>query len=98
AERKFTGWSFANDETEENFKQYFSMPLYDLEKVRQCIKELYEYFRTHLLAGEIQVDPLDNACMFCLNAAVCRNTNGTRKASPVVMADEKLKVGKGDAS
>ncbi len=98
AERRFTGWSFANDETDENFKQYFSMPLYDLEKVRQCIKELYEYFRTHLLAGEIQVDPLDNACMFCLNAPVCRNTNGTRKASPVVMADEKLKVGKGDAS
>ena len=98
AERRFSGWSFKNDETDENFKQYFSMPAYDLEKVRQCIKELYEYFRTHLLAGEIQVDPLDNACMFCLNAAVCRNTNGTRKASPVVMADEKLKTGKGDAS
>ena len=98
AERRFSGWTFANDETDANFKQYFSMPLYDLEKVRQCIKELYEYFRDHLLAGEIQVDPLDSACMFCLNAPVCRNTNGTRKASPVVMADEKLKVGKGDAS
>ena len=98
AERRFSGWSFANDESDENFRQYFSMPSYDLEKVRQCFKELYEYFRTHLLAGEIQVDPLDNACMFCLNAAVCRNTNGTRKASPVVMADDKLKAGKGDAS
>lgn len=98
SERKFSGWSFPQNEDDDLFSSYFSMPVYDLEKVRQCITELYDFFREHLLAGEIQVDPLDTACMFCLNAAVCRNTRGTRKSKPVVMADEKLKPGKGDQS
>ena len=97
SERKFSGWTFDPHDTDTpEFKKSFTGPLYDLERVRQCVRELYQYFREHLLSGDIAVDPLDDACKFCGNAAVCRNRKGTRKPKPVVMQDISLKKGKGD--
>ena len=92
-ERRFQGWNFAGSD-DEAFDEWFVNPRYDLDAVRKCMGLLYEYFRSHVLAGEIAVDPAETACMFCSYSAVCRNRKGTKKAVPLVMADEPLKGGR----
>lgn len=48
-----------------------TMMNYDLTK--ECVEQLYSYFRDHLLNGDISLNPVENACMFCeYRLQICR--------------------------
>ena len=96
-ERRLSGWQFGEtDELYTDFSVYNKKQQgdFDYELVRQCIFDLYDYFRTNVLEGTIPVDPVVGACTFCDYRSVCRNTAGERTSVPLVMQDTSLKKGK----
>ena len=96
-ERRLSGWQFGEtDELYTDFSVYNKKQQgdFDYELVRQCIFDLYDYFRTNVLEGTIPVDPVVGACTFCDYRSVCRNTSGERTSVPLVMQDTSLKKGK----
>lgn len=96
-QRRLRGWTFMDrkvelDDDNTHIVGLKTMMNYDLTK--ECVEQLYSYFRDHLLNGDISLNPVENACMFCEYRSICRFAGEYRKASPLVMKDVSLKQGK----
>jgi ATP-dependent helicase/DNAse subunit B len=92
--RMLKGWTFLDRFTElDDGEKHISLKknLRDFDAVKECVVMLYDYFRDHLLSGEIPLDPVDGACTFCDNRPVCRFHGTYRPVRPVVDSD----LGKG---
>ena len=99
-ERRIDGWSFEDPVIlPDAYKTYFKpgSGIYDYAAVETCIKELYEYFYVHATDGEIPVDPVDSACMFCDYAAICRFHMPSRSPAPLVCKNTPFKPKKEEA-
>lgn len=102
ANRKLYGWTFEDPSDEyTDFAKYYTpgtKQYYDLTLVKQCMEELYQYFRTHVLDGKIEIHPVEGACTFCDYLSVCRYHDGQYDLEERVMKDVSLKQDKGSDS
>jgi ATP-dependent helicase/nuclease subunit B len=93
------GWTFEPRTTELDASEAHVSPkvskLFSWPLSKQCLEELYRYFRNHLLAGDISLSPQMNACMFCVYRPVCRYHGDYRAAQPLALADQSLGIQKG---
>ena len=98
--RALKGWTFNDRKTElDSSENHISSlkSVYDYEKTGQCLTELYDYFSSSLLQGNISLNPTEEACLFCEHKAICRYHGNKRRTEPLVMLDEDLKKGKEEA-
>lgn len=97
--RKMHGWTFEPRTTELDASEAHVSPkvskLFSWTLSRQCLEELYRYFRDHLLEGDISLSPQMTACMFCVYRPVCRYHGDSRTAQPLVLADQSLSIQRG---
>ncbi len=92
---KLAGWTYTNRTTELDESGSYIKSLtaeYDYEAVKQCITEVYEFFRDSVLNGDIRLDPIEGACTFCDYRSICRFHGQYRKPKPV--SDAVMKKGK----
>ena len=67
-ERRLRGFTFTKrltemDDDEKHIVSLKTQMSYEL--IEECLKEIYEYFYTHVTQGEIDLSPTDNACLYC---------------------------------
>ena len=95
--RKLIGWTFTDRTTELDESESHVATIRkqrDYELIRTCMQEIYTYFREHLLNGEIDLSPDEDACAFCDYRSICRYHGEYRKISPVAGKDVKFDKGK----
>jgi len=94
--RRLSGWTYEDRWTELDESDTHITPKYlvDYPTMKAVIEEVYAYFRDHLLNGEIPLEPVQGACMFCKYRPVCRFHGEERKAKILVAEDISLKKGK----
>lgn len=95
--RRLCGWSFTErkTETDENGDHIVGLgSTFDFDAVRQCITELYQYFRSSLLEGNIALSPVEGACTFCDYRSICRFSSDYRKVRALAGNDLPFKTAK----
>lgn len=101
---RLTGWTFESSDTLDMNAQHIvgakvnkdgliSFSEMDLSKVEVAIHELYHLLYGYLCDGNIQVDPVKDACTYCNYKSICRFKGEPKKEKPLVMADMKFKKG-----
>lgn len=99
-ERRLRGFTFTKrltemDDDEKHIVSLKTQMSYEL--IEECLKEIYEYFYTHVTQGEIDLSPTDNACLYCDYKTICRFHGERRKPAPISCEDISFKVGKEEA-
>ncbi|MBP3891405.1 MAG: PD-(D/E)XK nuclease family protein [Solobacterium sp.] len=92
--QRLTGWTFVDPSQEyTDFETYYSpKKLYSYPAVKECITELYQYFKEHLEEGDISLAPVEGACTFCDYLSICRYHDGENDVMPLVKQEEALTV------
>lgn len=100
---RLKGWTFESFDTldinanhivsAKNKDGVISFPIMDLEIVEKAIEELYELLYKNLQDGNIQVDPVKDACTYCNYKSICRFKGEKKKAVPLVFKEIKFKKG-----
>ncbi|MGM9941384.1 MAG: PD-(D/E)XK nuclease family protein [Bulleidia sp.] len=93
--RKLVGWTFTDrttelDESGTHIQSLNKQKDYDL--ICECMTEIYQWFRSRLLQGDIVLNPDEEACAFCPYKPVCRYHGEYRKIVPALMKDMKFDV------
>lgn len=94
-EKKLVGWTFTDrttelDESGTHIQSLNRQKNYEL--ISECITEIYQWFRSRLLQGDIVLNPDEEACTFCPYKPVCRYHGEYRKIVPAIMQDVKFDV------
>ncbi len=97
--RRMAGWTFDDRhlielDASETHIISGTKTFYDFRLSKECMEQVYDYFRKHLLEGDIELSPAENACMFCRYRCICRFQGDFRVPVPLVMQDTELKIGK----
>lgn len=66
---------------------------FDYPSIELLLLQVLGQLRTALLQGNIPLDPVEGACLFCDYKSICRNKKAPRKPSEVVDFPRKLKKG-----
>lgn len=75
-------------------KNGISFTLFDETTIETCIRELYEMLYEKVTGGQINVDPVENACTYCKYRTICRFKGQQKKPSALVLQDTSLKKGR----
>lgn len=76
-------------------KNGLSFTLYDETSIEECLKELYKLLVEQLTDGCIEVNPVKNACTYCMYRTICRFKGQEKDPEVLVLADTSLKKGSG---
>ncbi|MEF9967639.1 MAG: PD-(D/E)XK nuclease family protein, partial [Longicatena sp.] len=76
-------------------KNGLSFTLYDETSIEECLKELYKLLVEQLTDGCIEVNPVKNACTYCMYKTICRFKGQEKDPEVLVLADTSLKKGSG---
>ncbi len=95
--RRLKGWAFTDKKTEldENGDHITGLKTtYDYPVVRDCILELYRYFRSSLLEGNIALSPVEGACGFCDYRGICRFSSDYRSIKELACEGVSFRITK----
>ena len=84
--RMLKGWTFMDRYTElDDGGTHISMKknLYSFEAVKESLLELYDYFSSAVLDGQIAAEPVEGACTFCDCRGICL-FHGQNRKLPVI--------------
>ena len=91
AQRKLSGWTFTDRTTEldESGTHISSLNRQkDYDTVEKWILDIYDYFYEHIINGEIDLSPDENACLYCQYRSICRFHGEKRKIKPIIKEEE----------
>lgn len=90
--RKLSGWTFTDRTTEMDASESHITSVKkpkDYEEVEQWILYIYEYFYEHVINGEIDLSPNEDACLYCNYKSICRYHGEKRKNKSLIPAEEE---------
>ncbi len=87
AERKLSGWTFTDrttelDESGNHIASLNRQKNYD--DIEQWVLTIYDYFYEHVSNGEIDLDPEENACLYCNFKSICRFHGQKHKSKSII--------------
>lgn len=92
---RLNGWVM--DEIDESDKELIATSgSYDMDTIEMVLDALFNEVYTRITDGNIALDPLKDACLYCKFKPVCRFKGVQKKPTPLVFADVPLKKGAND--